>query len=427
MVKPASHPKPNLSALKVRQIVVPRTKALLEHTLLPWMADVVNHTRHPNILRASAKWLVGSAQGKDAIMEAPPGLADRRGNLQTVKATFSFSGMADGNWYVAAVRFTPVLSAMQEKAEENIQEDDKREFRKRAEDAAKAENSLHPKAQAFKVELHQETWRADIQAGAAIIQNEINVAYAYAKKAASIPDNPYGPKDMALSLIDSSIGGLGKMEERAEKLLKVYEKAREFQDKADEGKELAEKMKQAEEEAKEEKEGKKDILKESQRRVFDKSGGDVLAEKAIDIAANIPVAGRFVKGFAGMFFDFASANYAGLVTTIRGRAYSWYIAGFIQGLTRVAIEIPPKDDLDSFFYQLALKRATSMQENESFQAQIFLLWYTSTHYIAKNVLGDVIEHPDEWTFPDGYLAHWIPERLGQAMVALLKVRDYLVN
>ena len=53
--------------------------------------------------------------------------------------------------------------------------------------------------------------------------------------------------------------------------------------------------------------------------------------------------------------------------------------------------------------------------------------YTSTHYIAKNVLGDVIEHPDEWTFPDGYLAHWIPERLGQAMVALLKVRDYLVN
>jgi len=287
MVKPTSHPKPDLSGLAVRQIVVPRTKGQLEHTLLPWIADVVSHTRHPNILRASAKWLVGSAQGKDAIMEAPPGISDRRGNVQTVKATFSFSGMADGNWYVAAVKFALVLSAMQEKAAEDISEDEKRDFRKRAEDAAKAENSLHPKAQAFKVELHRETWRADIHTGATIIQNEINVAYAYAKKAASIPDNPYGPKDMALSLIDSSVAGLGKMEERAEKFVKVYEKAREFQDKVDEGKELAEKMEKAKEEAKEEKEGKKDILKESQRRVYEKSGGDVLAEKAIDLASKI--------------------------------------------------------------------------------------------------------------------------------------------
>src|SRR5260370_40396607 len=126
MVKPTSHPKPDLSGLAVRQIVVPRTIGQLEHTLLPWIADVVNHTRHPNILRATAKWLVGSAQGKDAIMEAPPGLADRRGNLQTVKATVSFSGMADGNWYVAAGKFATALSRMQEKAAEENSEDSER-------------------------------------------------------------------------------------------------------------------------------------------------------------------------------------------------------------------------------------------------------------------------------------------------------------
>lgn len=419
MIKPAGHPKPNLSRFEVRQIAVPRTKAELERLLLPWITEVVNQTRHPKILRATPKWLVGSAQGKDAILEAPPGLAGSRGSALKLKATFSFAGMADGSWYVAAVRFDPILSSAQQKIVQDRKEDEKREFRKRAEDSAKAENSLHPKALYFKVELHQGTWVDDIRDGAKVIQDEINVAYAYAKRAAAIPDNPYGPKDMALALIDSSVEGLGAMEERAEKMVEVYKKAREFQDKVDEGKELSEKWKEAHE--------KEDILKESQRRVFDKGAGDVIAEKAIDLASNIPVAGRFVKGFAGMFFDFASANYAGLVTTIRGRAYSWYIAGFIEGLSHVTISSPPRDELDSFFFQLALKRARSMHEKESFQAQIFLLWYTSTHYIVDNFLGDAIEHPDKWTFPDGYLAHWIPERLGIAMVALLKRKEYLVD
>jgi len=418
---PVQHRKPDLSRFEVRQIVVPRTEAQLEHVLLPWITDVVNHTRHPHTLRATPKWLVESAQGKSEILQAPPGLADRHGNLQTIRATFSFNQMAHGDWYVAGVRFDPVLSTMQQKAKEDSDEEEKREFRKRAEDAAKAENSLHPKALYFKVELHKETWIADIHAGAGVIQNEIEVVHAFGKKAAAIPENPYGPKDMALTLIDSSVAGLGAMEERAEKLAKVYDKVREFQDKVDEGKELAEKFKEAREEKKE------DILKESQRRVYEKSTGDVVFGAAIDLASKIPGGGRFVKGFAGMFFDFASANYAGLVTTIRGRAYSWFIAGFIEGLTTVPISTAPSDALDVFFYNLGLKRSRSMGEDKSFQAQIFLLWYTSTHYIAGNLMGDVIDHPDEWTFPNGYLAAWIPERLGQAMVPLLKRKEYLVD
>jgi hypothetical protein len=72
-VKPASHPKPDLSRFEVRQIVVPRTEAQLDHELIPWITEVVSHTRHPQILRASPKWLVGSAQGKDAILQAPQG------------------------------------------------------------------------------------------------------------------------------------------------------------------------------------------------------------------------------------------------------------------------------------------------------------------------------------------------------------------
>jgi len=340
--------------------------------------------------------------------------------VQKVKATFTLNGMADGSWYVAAVKFAPVLTQEQQKLA-------KQTLKQNLEDEARAENSNHPKAKAFKTELHMETWQKDIVEGAKLIQGEINVAYAYAKKAASIPDNPYTVKDMTMTFIDSSVKGLGAMEERADKMLEVYDKIREFQDKVGEMKELSEKFEEVKEERKLEKEGKKDLLKESQKRVFEKSSGDVLVEKAIDLASKIPGGGRFVKGFAGMFFDFASANYAGLVTTIRGRAYSWYIAGFVQGLTRVAIERPPDDPLDSFFFQLSFQRASSMHDNESFQAQIFLLWYTSKHYIAGNSLGDAIEHPDEWTFPEGYLAHWIPERLGQAMVALLKTRDYLVN
>jgi hypothetical protein len=426
MIHPVVHRKPDLSRLEARAIVVPKTLAQLEHVLIPWITEVVDHTRHPNTLRATPRWLVGSAEGKDAILEAPPSLADRRGNVQNVRAKFTFNGMADGNWYVASVKFEPILSAIQRKAAQAEEDDEEQQFRKRAEDAAKADNSLHPKALHFKIELHSDTWVADIKAGAAIVQNEIEMVHAFAKKAAAIPENPYGPKDMALTMLDSSIAGLGAMEERAEKLAKVYEKVREFQDQAEEGKEMVDQWNEAREEKEREARGEKDVLKESQRRVYEKSTGDVLAEKAIDLASKIPGGGRFVKGFAGMFFDFASANYAGLVTTIRGRAYSWYIAGFVESLTSVPISTTASDDLDKFFYNLGLKRG-SMHENESFQAQIFLLWYTSTHYISGNLLGDAIEHPDEWTFPNGYLAFWSPERLGQAMVPLLKRKEYLVD
>lgn len=426
MIHPVVHRKPDLSPFETRQIVVPKTLAQLEHVLIPWMTDVVSHTRHPNIPRATPKWLVGSAEGKDAILDAPPSLADRCGNVQKVGAKFGFNGMADGSWYVAWVKFHPILSTVQKQAAQAEADEEEQEFRKRAEDAAKADNSLHPKARQFKVELHSDTWVADIKAGAGIVQNEIELVHAFAKKAAAIPENPFGPKDLALTMLDTSIAGLGAMEEGAEKLIKVYETAREIQDKADEGKEMSEKWKEAREEKAREARGEKDVLKESQKRVYEKSTGDVLAEKAIDLASKIPGGGKFVKGFAGMFFDFASANYAGLVTTIRGRAYSWYIAGLVEGLTTVPISTPASDDLDKFFYNLGLKRG-SMQENESFQAQIFLFWYTSTHYIIGNLLGDVKEHPDEWTFPNGYLAHWDPERLGQAIVPLLKRKEYLVD
>jgi hypothetical protein len=62
-----------------------------------------------------------------------------------------------------------------------------------------------------------------------------------------------------------------------------------------------------------------------------------------------------------------------------------------------------------------------MSEAARFQAQVFLLGYPSRNYLLGTTSpGDPIEHLDDLTFPDGYLAHGSPEQLGRTMATLLR-------
>jgi hypothetical protein len=283
-----------------------------------------------------------------------------------------------------------------------------------------------------------DSWSDDVQAGAGIVQKEMDMAHEYAKKAASTPENFYAPKDMVK---DALMFGAGKAVEGAAKgsaairearevsakvpetLEKVYSGLETFSEGVDTGKELVKGFREVDEA----KENKK-VLAQSQYSVYHKTKGDVVAEGVVSVLSVVPGAGTFVKMFAGMFMEVGSANYAGQVTKIRIRAYSWFVAGCIQALTGVAIERAPKEAFDNIFYKLAYHRAAAMSEDAKFQAQIFLLAYSSGHHLLGTTSpGEPIEHPDMWSFPDGYLAHGSPERLGRALATLLRTFDYLVN
>jgi hypothetical protein len=432
-------PKPDLSSYEVRQIVVPKNKAQLERALVPWISDVVRRLKQPHSPRYTPRFLVDAAPGKEAILEAPPGLSDRRGNVQKVRAKFNLiDGNHDGTWYLRSVEFVPELSDAQRAILKDREDDDKSELRKELEDAANEENRLHPKAQAFKAELHMDSWRSDIDDGAGVIQREMDTAHEYAKKAAAIPENFYTPKDMVKDTVmlgvGAAVGAAAKTSAAAreakelsakvpERLEQVYEGTEHFTEGVDTGMEAVKGFHEVDE-AKE----KKGVLDQSQYGVFHKTKADVVAEGVVSVLSVVPGGGTFVKMFAGMFMDIGNANFAGKVTKIRIRAYSWFVAGCVQGLTGVGIERPPKEPFDNIFFQLAYNRAVGMHEDAKFQAQIFLLAYSSGHHLLGTTNpGESIEHPDEWRFPDGFLAHWSPERLGRALATLLRTYDYLVN
>lgn len=152
-----------------------------------------------------------------------------------------------------------------------------------------------------------------------------------------------------------------------------------------------------------------------------------MADAVIDEATKLPGAGPFVKGFAAMFFHFASMNYAGAVAKVRGRSYSWYIAGYVQGLTGIILDSPPTDELDQYFFKLGLATTLRDSDSDKFRAQIFLLWYSSEHQIiGQNAPGERRTDLD-WNFPNDYLAAWSPQRLALSMATLLKTKQYLID
>jgi hypothetical protein len=417
MALPIKRPKPDLARFETRVIPVAKDKEKLRSQLVPWMSEVVKSTGQPHSLRGlpAAKFLVNMASGVDTIL-SEPGMSLGKGEVKkTLFARFDLGSQPDGRWAVQHVSFS-----LSKDGPEKQKAKEQAELKARLLAEAEAKNKLHPKANAFKVALHMDTWIDDIKAGAKLLQGDFDAVHEYAAKAASIPENPIAVKDVVMGAVGTGVGKLGEAGERAGKLAEKYDKI----DKAISYGEKAMKY------------GKmirgggppEDIFEQSQSKIYKTGVGDIIADEVIDQAANLPGAGPFIKGFAGMFFHFASMNYAGAVAKVRGRAYSWFIAGYVQGLTNVALESPPRDPLDKFFFTFGLGRTLRDSESDKFKVQVFLLWYSSEHYLMGTTTPGVrMSKPLDWTFPDGYLAFWSPERLGNAMATLMKTTQYLVD
>jgi len=421
MPMPKSYSKPDLTALQTRMIQVPPIRHQLEQKLLPWIEEVVRNTKHPPTIRRMppARYLLQTAEGIEEIMIAPPPMALSSGpGQQTIDARFYFAGMR-GGWFVEHIKFSPRLGSMQLKVKADMEAADHAAAVKRMLERAEAENKLHPKFRAFPAAKYtDDPWTEDVNRGAALLDRELKIIYASARAEAAIPDNPYSPKDVGLSLMGGGVGVLGTTGEAAEKLAKVYEHT----DQALTGIQMFTTIKEDVEAIKKYKEDGNSVLKGG------KSLGDVLVGRGIEVVAALPGVGPFVKGFAGMFFDFASANFAGEVTKIRCRIYLWYIAGFISGLTTVATDVPVSE-FDRKYKDFGLGRAACLSFDQRMQVQISLMHWASEHYTKGNSSGSRMATPEDWTleFPDGYLAHWSPELLARAISLLICRRPYIVE
>lgn len=419
MSLPIKRPKPDLARFETRLVVVPKDKERLRAHLIPWMTEVVKSTGQPRTIRGlpAAKFLVNMANLDPLLNDTTMSLG--KGEAQkTVHARFDLGGQSNGAWSVQHVNFSLHTASADKKSFEQQRSQDQAELKARLLAEAEEKNRSSPKAKAFKAALHVNTWIDDIKAGARIVQGDFDKVYEFAAKAASIPGNPISVKDVAMGAAGKVVGKLGSMEERAEKLAKAYDKIDGAISQAEKMAGYGESMRNPEQE---------DIFTRSQSKIYKTGKGDIIADEVIDQAANLPGAGPFVKGFAAMFFHFASMNYAGAVAKVRGRSYSWYIAGYVQGLTGVLLDSPPKDELDLFFFKTGLATTLRDSESDKFKAQIFLLWYSSEHQIiGQNAPGERRTDLD-WNFPNDYLAAWSPQRLALSMATLLKTKQYLTD
>lgn len=411
--QPAPHPKPNVSRFLTRTIPV-RPKAKLEASLTQWMQELLNGTRHPS--RITAKYLVGTASGLDGLEEAPQGMkiGAGAGNAE-VHAKYTWGGMPDGHPFVERVWFS-----LDPDIQHKLDTDKTAVLKEKLLKEAEASNANSPRAKAFPVEVYRDTWADEIKRGATAIQAAIDVVYEMAKGMAAIPDNPYTPQGVALDIASDLVGGAPKGTLKVAKAtLAAGKKGIEIIEKAGEYQALQEEL---------DKKYEPGISGFVQGR---KSAGDMLAEKVID---KLPYSGG-VKFFMAMMFNAFAGNYAKEVVTIRGHAYSWFIAGFIESLTGVAVGNPPnpKFERDNDFYVRAKRfyergkqrGGPALPARGKFQAQAFLLWYTFTHKT------DGVSHtpaPDKETdFPASYQAHWQPQRMGLALTQLLKRKEYLID
>lgn len=406
--QPVPYPHPNVARFLTRSIPV-RPKATLHAKLIEWMQDLLSHTRHPS--RITAKYLVGTASGIDALDDAPVTM----GANTRVHAKFTWGGMAGGHPFVERVWFS-----LDPDVQKKLEAEGKAPLKAKLLAEAEEKNRNSPKVRAFPVDLYRDTWADDIKKGATLIQHAIEAAYEMAKDMAFIPENPYTPQGVALDIASDMVGGTPK------ESLKVAKETLKYGKGAIEVIEGASKYKNLKEEL--DKKYEPGISKAAQGG---KSAGDLLAEKVID---KLPFSGA-VKFFMAMTFHWAAANYAKEVTTVRGHGYAWFIAGFIEGITGVAINSPPdlKYERDKNFYDRAkrffqrglARGGPVLSTRNKFQAQAFLLWYTFHH--KTEGVSYTPAQASETDFPASYVAHWQPLRMGLALAQLLKRKEYLVD
>ncbi|HTE43029.1 MAG TPA: hypothetical protein VK629_19550 [Steroidobacteraceae bacterium] len=417
MSKPASKPvpfaTPDLSRLLVRK-VPGAPKETLKLKLTEWMQEVVKAVPHqPG--KKGAKYLVGTASGIDDLVEAPSQAAGMKlpakglGPTIEVHAKFTLAGAKDGRSHVERVWFSLSPDAQSALAKQR-----QAALKLQLLAEAEAKYRLSPKARIFPAEKYRDTWQEDIRKGSKIIDTIIGVAYEMAQELATIPENIVSPKDLGMTVGGAGVAKIGGSAEKVwnagEKVIGGIEKASQFQDMAN-----PEPKRKLDE-------GVSGFLQGQ------KSSGDVWLESALDKAADLPAVGRFVKLFTGFAFMVGSANFAKEVVTLRGRAYSFFIAGFIGGVTGEIMSKPPGATWDERFYAKGMKMGKFSNETSRFQAQAFLMYYSLTHYVVGETdAGMKRKHPQGSDFPSDYLNHWSPYTLGASLATMLKRKQYLLD
>src|SRR5262249_42971476 len=182
-------------------------------------------------------------------------------------------------------------------------------------DRAEIRNAEHVRLRdvVFPMENHVHTWASEIVAGDKIIRSAINLAHASAKKDAQMLENPVTPVDMALDMAGAGVehlaGEKNFIEERLNKKLDKlveelgheerfsYEMHNMSQLLREEKLAGAKKMAAVHKGFEYAEQGEKivDTIGEHER-----SRGDKALDIGLELAGNIPGAGKFVKTIAGM-------------------------------------------------------------------------------------------------------------------------------
>lgn len=131
---------------------------------------------------------------------------------------------------------------------------------------------------------------------------------------------------------------------------------------------------------------------------------------------------EFAKMILGSMFDVAAANMAGQVAGVRRRAYTFYVAGFVEVLAG-QIVTPPANLFDKKYFEMGENAARTLNAVQRYQVQLALLYYAS----QNPETGWRISQPLNWTFPDDYARNWSPGRLGQALYDQLYQHRYSVD
>jgi len=393
------HLKPDLTRWSSREISVTSNVDYFKASLAEWMADVVQQTKNPfGSPFSRAAQLVLHATGVDVILHAPAtlNLAGRR----RVFARFLWGRTWNGDWYIRAVAFSVVLS------NRDLQEAERAALKERLLDKAEQEfaKRYHPRPYVFPAENRVDSFADDLEKGNAIVASFIERAYLHGREVAQLLENPITPMDLAVDAAGLGVSKAGKMADRAGKLKDIYE-----------GVDATKKVLDNDRRAKEVVSGKK-------------TTGDAILETAVDMAGLIPGAGPFINAIAGLIFEVAIANQAGLVTRLRSRAYTFLIAGFINEITNIDSG-GPVSRIDQGYMMFGRTLAMQLNSTHRYQVQLSLLHYASNHYTAGGWGGLVYMgyRKSEWLFPDQYVVNWSPRLIAASLATQLHKIKYLVH
>jgi len=449
MTRPRDYPKADVSHLSTRRIKLPNSRNGLEGDLYEWLNAVAQLTRQPPESGVSpATLLMTTAQDSiDVLMQAPPAMAigDPSGK-RTVHAQFLWGRFTTGEWYIKAVSFGIEAS----RAEMALAR--QRAIKEHLLDKAELENArhIHLRQAAFPAESHGETWPRDIQHGDRIIEEAIKTAHEHASENAEALENPITWVDMALDLASLGVGhltgpkftGAKSLEHQAEHLtgeaagwhrlltqgpgVSWLEHERALL--RIEALELAHKAFEL---------GREDYKLYQELKKTKESRGDRLLYTAVDYASMIPIAGPFIRTFAGMFFNIAIASDAARVTKIRSRMYVWFVAGYVHQLALIDTGEPKLDTShgklgeawfrwDKKYFDLGVKRAPLPGSPGQFAAQASLMHYAAENY-TNGGWGGLGFRRHNWKTLDDFIVNWSPELLARSLATQLHTRRNLIE